>query len=111
MATTPKDQGLIKGSAKTIPAELLNKSRNSYNWNEFEIGDHKEFSLEEGPKARSSVIAFAKGTKDRAPRNFATRTVPKMVGDKEIKVVEIWRLPDTQPVVSASTNQTTGKTN
>jgi hypothetical protein len=106
----PKSQGIIKGKPDLIPAELLNKSRNSYNWNDFEVGDHREFTMEEAPKARSSVIAFAKGTKERPPRNFSTRTVTRKDGDREVKIMEVWRLPDSQPVASGTNqSQTTAK--
>lgn len=89
---------VIKGKPELIPAELLNKSRTSYDWNSFEVGDHAEFPNEEASKVRSSVIAFAKGTKNRAPRTFSTRTVTKKEGDKEMRVLEIWRLPDPEPI-------------
>lgn len=100
----PLSQGIIKGSLKDIPANL-GRARNQYNWDEFEVGDHKEFSIEDAPSARSSATSFARGTKDRAPRNFASRTVEKTVNGKKVKVVEIWRLADPVTASAANTNE------
>lgn len=97
----PASQGIIKGSLEDIPSNL-GRSRNQYNWDEFEVGDHKEFSIADAPSARSSATSFARGTKDRPARNFASRTVEKPVNGKKTKVVEIWRLPD--PVVGSAAN-------
>lgn len=99
--TVPLSQGIIKGSLDDIPSDI-GRARNQYNWDEFDVGDHKEFTVEEAPSARSSATSFARGTKDRAPRNFASRTVEKTVNGKKTKVVEIWRLPD--PVVGSAAN-------
>lgn len=98
----PLSQGIIKGSVDSIPSDL-GRARNQYNWDEFEVGDHKEFTIEEAPSARSSATSFARGTKDRPARNFASRTVEKTAPNgKKVKVVEIWRLPD--PVVGSAAN-------
>lgn len=102
----PHSQGIIKGKPTDIPENLGARTRTNYNWDEFEVGDHREFDLKEAPKARSSAVQFAKGTKGtankeaRAPRTFASRTVTKGEGDKAVKVVEIWRLADPKPETS-----------
>lgn len=105
MPNKVRDQGIIKGSLKDIPENLTNRTRASYNWDEFAVGDHQEFPVgKEGDKARASALAFAKGTKDRAPRHFATQTVEK----NGAKVLQVWRLadPETTEVTSENTSET-----
>lgn len=94
--TAPAFQ-IVKGSVDAIPAELLSRSRNEYDWGALEVGDHVVITNQnEFAKVRSSATAYGRGTKTRAARNFSTRTVDvgKDANGKEIKHLEIWRLAD-----------------
>lgn len=101
--TAPAFQ-IVKGSVDAIPAELVNRSRNEYDWGSLEVGDHIVITdTELFAKVRSSATAYGRGTKTRAARNFSTRTVDvgKDASGKEIKHLEIWRLAD-DPVASVA---------
>lgn len=104
---------IIKGSAATIPAELLNrKARDHYEWEGLEIGSHAVFTDEEDfAKIRSASTSFSKGTKSRPPRLLLTRTVDltkddrlvlKADGKTPVQVLEVWRLPDPVAEVPAT---------
>lgn len=88
---------IVKGDVTAIPAELLSRTRNEYDWGLLEVGDHFATSDEsQFNKIRSSATAYGRGTKKRAARNFSTRTVEEKDSTGKVikKTLEVWRLAD-----------------
>ncbi len=87
---------LIKGNISSIPAELLvSRVRNTYNWDEMEVGDCKVFdTVDDFSRIRSSYNAFAVGTKERGKRHFKSRIITTGGPNNDQKVMEVYRLPD-----------------
>lgn len=92
---------IVKGNVSEIPAELLNtKTREHYDWENLEIGDHAEFTdPDQFTKVRSSITNFAKGSKERSKRNYKTRVIMTGGPNGDQKTLEVWRLPD--PVIAS----------
>lgn len=93
---------IVKGNVSEIPAELLNtKTREHYDWENLEIGDHAEFTdPDQFTKVRSSINNFAKGSKERSKRNYKTRVIMTGGPNGDQKTLEVWRLPD--PVIASN---------
>ncbi len=111
MTVTPKLQGIVVGTLSDIPANLLKRSRTEYNWDEFEVGYHRDFPIEDATKIRGSLASFKKPNKTRGARDFATETVEvkDTTGKVTGKILQVWRLPD--PVIAVEETPVTAEAN